>query len=72
MFGGLLDPSRLSRLECILARLVHADAGDYRDWSAIDRWADGIAHELIHTVDSHQHEGADADRGALHPTGARP
>jgi menaquinone-dependent protoporphyrinogen oxidase len=71
MFGGLLDPSRLTRLECFLARLVHADAGDYRDWSAIDRWADGIADELTHTFDSHQ-QRTDADRADLHLTGARP
>jgi menaquinone-dependent protoporphyrinogen oxidase len=70
-FGGLLDPSRLSRLECILARLVHAGAGDYRDWSAIDRWADGIADELSHTFDSH-HQRTDADGADLHLTGARP
>jgi menaquinone-dependent protoporphyrinogen oxidase len=71
-FGGLLDPTRLSRLEWLVARLVHADAGDHRDWAAIDRWADGIAHELIHSFDSRQHEGADASRAAFHPTGARP
>ena len=71
-FGGRLDPSRLTRLERFVTRVVHADAGDHRDWSAIDRWADGIADELSRTFDSHHHQSADADRAALHLTGERP
>ena len=71
-FGGCLDPSRLTRLERFVTRVVHADAGDYRDWSAIDRWADGIADELSRTFDSHHHQTADADRAVLHLTGERP
>lgn len=71
-FGGCLDPSRLTRLERLVTRLVHADAGDRRDWSAIDRWADGIADELSRSFDSHDHPSADADRAGLHLTGERP
>ena len=71
-FGGCLDPSRLTRLERLVTRVVHADAGDHRDWSAIDRWADGIADELSRAFDSHHHQSADADRAVLHPTGERP
>ena len=71
-FGGCLAPSRLSRLERLATRLVHADAGDHRDWSAIDGWADRIADELSRTFDSHHYQSADADRAVLHPTGERP
>ena len=71
-FGGCLDPTRLSRLERFVTRLVHAEAGDLRDWSAIDRWADGIAHELSRSFDSHDHQSDDAYRAALHLTGERP
>lgn len=71
-FGGCLDPSRLTRLERFVTRLVHADAGDHRDWGAIDDWADGIADELSRTFDSHNDQRAGAERAVLHPTGARP
>ena len=71
-FGGRLDPSRLSRLERLITRLVHADAGDHRDWSAIDAWTDDIADELTRTFETQPHESADADRAVLHPTGERP
>lgn len=71
MFGGCLVPSRLTRLERFVTRRLRVDAGDHRDWAAIDRWADGIAEVLTRTFDSH-HREAHADRADLHPTGARP
>lgn len=71
MFGGCLDPSRLTRLERLIARLLRVHASDHRDWAAIDRWANGIADELARTFDPHHHESR-ADRADLHPTGARP
>ena len=72
MFGGRLDPSRLTRLERFATRLLRVDASDHRDWAAIDRWADGIVDELTRTFDSHHQHEAPADRADLHTTGARP
>jgi len=72
MFGGCLNPSRLTRLERFVTRRLRVDAGDHRDWAAIDRWADGIADELTRNFDSDHHPEALADRADLHPTGARP
>ena len=72
MFGGRLDPSRLTRFERLVTRLLRVDASDHRDWAAIGGWADGIADELTRTFDSHHHHEARADRADLHPTGARP
>ena len=71
-FGGCLDARRLSRIERLVTRLVRADAGDHRDWAAIDAWADGIADELHRIFEVHHLDGADADRAVLHTTGARP
>lgn len=71
-FGGRLDPTRLNRLERVATRLVHADAGDHRDWTAIDAWADDIADELNRIFEHQPHQRAVADRADLHPTGARP
>ena len=71
-FGGCLDPSRLTRLERLVTRLVHAAAGDHRDWSAIDAWADGIADELTRSFEPVITKGADAAGAVPHPTGVRP
>lgn len=38
-FAGKLDPAELGRLERTVARAVHAEAGDFRDWDAIDAYA---------------------------------
>jgi menaquinone-dependent protoporphyrinogen oxidase len=40
-----LDGSDLSAIEKLVTRKFMAQ-GDFRDWSAIDAWADGIAREL--------------------------
>lgn len=58
MFGGRLDVSRLSRFERIVARLVHAELGDRRDWTAIDAWADAIGVDLNRTFNAHHTTGA--------------
>ncbi len=42
-FPGRLDPAELRPGERIVAAMVHAPAGDFRDWDAIDSWADDIA-----------------------------
>ncbi|MEX1172818.1 MAG: flavodoxin domain-containing protein [Chloroflexota bacterium] len=49
-FAGALDRSKveassLDRVERFVARRFVPE-GDYREWEAIDRWADAIAHEL--------------------------
>ncbi len=42
-FPGRLDPDELRPGERIVAAMVHAPSGDFRDWDAIDSWADDIA-----------------------------
>lgn len=44
---GTLDGSDLSRIEKFVTRRFMPE-GDFRDWPAIEAWADGIAHELGH------------------------
>lgn len=50
VFAGALDRADVDgagfgRIERFVAKLFVPE-GDYRDWAAIDAWADGIAHEL--------------------------
>lgn len=47
LFAGQLDTSKLGLLERAAVRGAHASDGDYRDWDAIDRWAEEIAGELM-------------------------
>jgi menaquinone-dependent protoporphyrinogen oxidase len=46
IFFGVLDPSRLSFAERMMAKAVRAPAGDFRDWHAIEAWAADIARTL--------------------------
>lgn len=46
VFPGCLDKGALGPLETLMAVLVHAPVGDYRDWTEIHDWADEIAAEL--------------------------
>lgn len=46
IFAGRLVPAQLGIGERLIAKAVHAPAGDYRDWSAIDEWAAEIAGAL--------------------------
>lgn len=46
VFPGRLFRDELGPVERFLAAAVHAPDGDFRDWEAIDRWADEIAAEL--------------------------
>jgi menaquinone-dependent protoporphyrinogen oxidase len=41
-----LDPAKLGFAERIVAKRL--PQGDWRDWAAIEAWADGIARELAH------------------------
>jgi len=47
VFAGRLDHSTLSFPERIAVQVVGAPDGDFRDWSAIRTWADGIAADLV-------------------------
>ncbi len=46
MFPGRYDPELFSLRERSIVRLAGGVEGDFRDWAAVDRWADGIAAEL--------------------------
>ena len=46
IFFGALDPVFLSFPERMMAKAVRAPKGDYRDWEAVDRWAESIARNL--------------------------
>jgi menaquinone-dependent protoporphyrinogen oxidase len=46
VFFGALDRDKLSFSERMLVKAVKAPDGDFRDWEAINGWADEIAHEL--------------------------
>lgn len=46
IFPGRLRPSLLSLRERTVVRLAGAVEGDFRDWEAVDGWADSIADAL--------------------------
>jgi menaquinone-dependent protoporphyrinogen oxidase len=46
MFAGKLDRHALNLGERLVVNVVKAPDGDFRDWSAIRAWADGIATAL--------------------------
>ena len=46
MFFGALDPRKLPFPERIAMRAVGGLDGDFRDWDAIDAWADQAGHAL--------------------------
>ncbi len=46
MFFGALDREKLSFSERMIVKAVKAPDGDFRDWDAINGWADEIADEL--------------------------
>lgn len=52
IFVGKLDPADLGFGERLIARVVHAPAGDFRDWSAVRDWASAIGAELASTIPS--------------------
>lgn len=45
-FTGRLDRGRLGRLERLAVKAQGAEDGDYRDWEAVEAWADQIAAAL--------------------------
>jgi menaquinone-dependent protoporphyrinogen oxidase len=46
VFFGALDHSQLSFMERMVIKGVRAPEGDFRDWDAIDEWAESIVHAL--------------------------
>jgi menaquinone-dependent protoporphyrinogen oxidase len=46
VFFGALDHSQLSFMERMVVKGVRAPDGDFRDWDAIEEWAESIAHTL--------------------------
>lgn len=46
VFFGALDHNKLSFTERMMAKGVRAPEGDYRNWEAIDAWAESIARDL--------------------------
>ena len=46
VFAGSLDSSKLGVGEKLMTKALRAPEGDYRDWNAIDAWADDIAQEI--------------------------
>ncbi len=46
MFYGALDHTKLSFPERMVVKAVRAPEGDYRDWPAIDAWAETIARDF--------------------------
>jgi menaquinone-dependent protoporphyrinogen oxidase len=46
LFFGALDHTKLSFPERMVVKAVRAPEGDYRDWTAIEAWAERIARDL--------------------------
>ncbi|MCS7056697.1 MAG: flavodoxin domain-containing protein [Thermoflexales bacterium] len=46
VFHGKIDPDALHLGDKLIVKAVKAKTGDYRDWRAIEAWADNIARQL--------------------------
>ena len=46
LFSGVVSRGQFPPVSRALLRLAGARYGDYRDWAAVDAWADLIADEL--------------------------
>lgn len=46
VFAGAYDPGRRRRWERVAALLNRAPRGDFRDWKAVDAWAEELAERL--------------------------
>jgi menaquinone-dependent protoporphyrinogen oxidase len=46
LFGGMIDPKKISFIDKIVVKAVKAQVGDFRDWSAIETWVKVIADTL--------------------------
>jgi menaquinone-dependent protoporphyrinogen oxidase len=59
VFFGALDYSQLSFMERMVVKGVRAAEGDFRDWAAIEEWAESIAHALQPAAPAPAEVGAD-------------
>jgi hypothetical protein len=41
-FAGKIDPAQFSVGDKLISLLIRPEAGDQRDWAAIDQWADQL------------------------------
>jgi len=46
MFAGWNEPKEFSMIERLVMKAMKAPAGDFRDWDAIDAWANDLAGKL--------------------------
>lgn len=46
LFSGVIEPAQLPVISRLILRMMGGRYGDFRDWHAIDAWADGIGAEL--------------------------
>lgn len=46
LFSGVIRPDHLPPISRVILRLMGGRYGDFRDWPAVDAWADEIAEEL--------------------------
>ncbi|MDR1825673.1 MAG: flavodoxin domain-containing protein [Bifidobacteriaceae bacterium] len=49
LFPGRMNPETLKPTERAVMRMIGAKAGDYRDFTSIEEWADGVAERLLET-----------------------
>jgi menaquinone-dependent protoporphyrinogen oxidase len=70
MFAGKLDRHVLSLGERLVVNVVKAPDGDFRDWSAIRTWADGIARALSAYVAPAGAGGTSSDSFGARPYGS--
>jgi menaquinone-dependent protoporphyrinogen oxidase len=59
VFKGAVRPEDLGRIERWLVRNVGAATGDYRDWPAIEAWAQEIVDDINSEMDSSETGSAD-------------
>jgi menaquinone-dependent protoporphyrinogen oxidase len=50
VFGGTLSDGKMNFFEKWITRKVKAPVGDFRNWDAIEEWAQGIASDLKDSV----------------------
>jgi menaquinone-dependent protoporphyrinogen IX oxidase len=46
VFAGWNEPKRFSLVERTIMKVMKAPEGDFRDWEAIDSWAEQVAPRL--------------------------
>ncbi|MHB9003647.1 MAG: flavodoxin domain-containing protein [Coriobacteriia bacterium] len=49
-FAGWYDPTKFNAIERQIMRIAKSPEGDFRDWSAIDGWAEMVAPKLAERI----------------------